>query len=195
MSNVLSNPVLLLDKGFRALEVKLASQALTMCYAGVATALHIDSVDGMYPVRWSDWVQLPVREGDAAVHTQRLVIRIPTVVISASYNQIHKRRPALNPRTVRERDQHVCQYCGHRFPASSLNMDHVQPASRGGQKIWTNIACACRRCNTVKDNRTPAEAGMRLLRQPFEPRLVPLATRLIAEHQRLHPDWQMFLTA
>jgi len=31
---------------------------------------------------------------------------------------------------------------------------------------WENLVAACRDCNARKGDRTPAEAGMKLLRQP-----------------------------
>ncbi|MDQ3312022.1 MAG: HNH endonuclease, partial [Actinomycetota bacterium] len=57
-------------------------------------------------------------------------------------------------------------YCGRH--ADSI--DHVLPRSRGGEHIWENVAAACRRCNTVKRDRTPDEAGMRLARPCHAPR-------------------------
>jgi hypothetical protein len=34
---------------------------------------------------------------------------------------------------------------------------------------WENIVTACWHCNQRKRNRTPAQAGMKLLRKPFKP--------------------------
>ena len=54
------------------------------------------------------------------------------------------------------------------------NLDHVVPKSRGGLHAWENVVAACRRCNAKKEDRTPAEAGFHLARQPFAPaRRVP----------------------
>ncbi len=54
-----------------------------------------------------------------------------------------------------------CQYCGH--IAGPLTIDHVLPRSRGGGTTWENCVAACLPCNQRKDDRTPREAGMRLL--------------------------------
>jgi 5-methylcytosine-specific restriction endonuclease McrA len=43
------------------------------------------------------------------------------------------------------------------------------PKSRGGQNTWLNLVTCCSHCNRVKDNRTPEEAGMKFLKQPYEP--------------------------
>jgi 5-methylcytosine-specific restriction endonuclease McrA len=45
----------------------------------------------------------------------------------------------------------------------------VIPRSRGGTTSWENLVTACRSCNLKKRNRTPEEAGMRLLRKPSPP--------------------------
>jgi 5-methylcytosine-specific restriction endonuclease McrA len=72
-----------------------------------------------------------------------------------------------------ERDQNTCQYCGKKFDRSELNLDHVIPKDRGGPTTWENIVCSCIACNTKKGNRTPQEAGMRLIRKPKKPRWRP----------------------
>src|SRR5690606_33271860 len=60
-----------------------------------------------------------------------------------------------------------CAYCG----ARASTVDHVKPVSRGGEaRCWLNTVAACPTCNQVKANRTPREANMRLLVQPYEPR-------------------------
>jgi len=64
----------------------------------------------------------------------------------------------------------VCAYCGTTEPP--IEVDHIRPRSRGGTDAWDNLALACAACNARKGDRTPAEAGMRLLehhRQPAHP--------------------------
>ncbi|WP_347136800.1 HNH endonuclease [Parahaliea mediterranea] len=72
-------------------------------------------------------------------------------------------------RTLFRRDDHRCLYCGRKFSRAELTRDHVLPTSRGGIDRWENVVAACKRCNWVKDNRTPEEAGMPLLAVPFKP--------------------------
>jgi 5-methylcytosine-specific restriction endonuclease McrA len=50
-----------------------------------------------------------------------------------------------------------------------MTTDHVVPRSLGGSDSWTNLACACIRCNNRKGSRTPEQAGMPLLRPPRRP--------------------------
>lgn len=69
-----------------------------------------------------------------------------------------------------ERDRHRCAYC----PKRGTTVDHILPRSRGGKTTWLNCVAACPGCNQRKDDRTPAEAGMRLRREPFVPTLAQI---------------------
>ena len=52
-----------------------------------------------------------------------------------------------------ERDDFRCVYCGERFPAAELTVDHVQPRVRGGDHSSGNLVTACKGCNTLKGHR------------------------------------------
>lgn len=76
-------------------------------------------------------------------------------------------RVHLTRRALFARDSGKCAYC--LGPAE--NIDHVIPKSRpGGSHTWTNVVASCQKCNVRKGARTPEEAGMRLQREPREPR-------------------------
>ncbi len=77
--------------------------------------------------------------------------------------------PPLSNRTLFQRDDHMCMYCGCRFQARHLSRDHVRPSSQGGLDHWNNVVTACIRCNNFKAGRTPEAAGMELLAVPFTP--------------------------
>ncbi|WP_405163622.1 HNH endonuclease [Nocardia sp. NBC_01499] len=66
---------------------------------------------------------------------------------------------------VLRRDNHRCGYCA----AWARTVDHIRPRSRGGPNTWSNLVACCGPCNTTKADRTPEEAGMRLLWQPKAP--------------------------
>ena len=66
-----------------------------------------------------------------------------------------------------KRDRHKCGYCGR----AATTIDHVTPRCQGGQSTWRNTVAACRDCNSRKAGRTPEQAGMRLITQPFNPTL------------------------
>ncbi|UCM87155.1 HNH endonuclease [Streptomyces marincola] len=76
-----------------------------------------------------------------------------------------RQRAPWSRRGVLVRDRHRCAYCGRR----ATTIDHVVPKSQGGGDTWLNTVAACAEDNHRKAARTPAQAGMRLLAQPFEP--------------------------
>ena len=143
------------------------------------------------PVSWERWITLPVRECDFAIKVGHGgEIRAPTVVLCANYAKIPTHTPSLCADSIFKRDKYKCQYCGHTFSRAELNLDHIIPESRGGPKSWPNIVTSCKRCNTLKDNRTPQEAGMRLLRKPTTPKAIPIS---FAFREAKHPSWTPFL--
>ncbi|MDQ2664871.1 MAG: HNH endonuclease [Gemmatimonadota bacterium] len=48
------------------------------------------------------------------------------------------------------RDDYHCVYCGERFEADALTVDHVQPRMRGGDHSGGNLVTACGGCNARK---------------------------------------------
>lgn len=91
------------------------------------------------------------------------------------------------------RDNHTCQYCSKKLPADELTFDHLVPRSRGGRKSFLNIVTACRLCNARKGNRTCDQAGMFPIREPYHPKVLPLAASIAAEYGA--PDeWLPYLS-
>jgi len=54
------------------------------------------------------------------------------------------------------RDNFTCQYCGAKFAADKLTIDHLVPVSRGGLDEMVNYVTCCRQCNQRKSD-TPLE--------------------------------------
>ena len=116
-----------------------------------------------------------------------LDIAAPSIVRLRSFVRVpYRRRAALSRRGVFIRDGHQCQYCGR----AAENVDHVIPRSRGGGHEWENVVAACRRCNSRKKDRTPAEAAMALHRQPYAPRA---AFWLVVAVGGVREDWETYL--
>jgi hypothetical protein len=71
---------------------------------------------------------------------------------------------------VLRRDNHTCGYCGKSAKDGvTLTHDHIIPRSRGGADSWENAITACQKCNSKKSDRTPEEAHMPLLWEPWVP--------------------------
>ncbi len=73
----------------------------------------------------------------------------------------------------------------------TFTIDHVLPKSRGGLTSWTNTVSSCVTCNSKKDNKTPEEAGMKLLNQPHVPDL--RLKNFLPSVGKIHPDWSIYL--
>jgi hypothetical protein len=57
-----------------------------------------------------------------------------------------------------KRDGFVCAYCGAHPPAAILQVDHIDPVSKGGTNAIDNLITACDKCNQGKSNRLLSEA-------------------------------------
>jgi 5-methylcytosine-specific restriction endonuclease McrA len=101
------------------------------------------------------------------IHSPSLVIELPMSVALREYVHIpYKADNRVTRDGVLRRDGHTCAYCSGRADT----VDHLLPRSRGGGDTWFNLVAACQPCNGLKGDRTPREAGMALIREPFEPR-------------------------
>jgi 5-methylcytosine-specific restriction endonuclease McrA len=102
-----------------------------------------------------------------AVLRLRFYVNVPwrsAPVLSAVEGPVWTRRGLL------ARDGFTCAYCGKVCSPREATVDHVLPVSRGGCSSWGNTVTACYRCNQRKADRTPHEAGMKLLFEPKPPR-------------------------
>lgn len=192
MNDILNKAtVLVLNRHWQAIHVKTPAEAFCMLATGAATALDVQVDDHITPVRWEDWLQLPIREQDNSVKTTRGLVRVPTVIVAANYAKVPMRRPSFGPRGIWERDGGVCQYTGRKLTPKEGNIDHVVPRSRGGKTSWENCVLAHREVNSRKADRLPKEVGLRLLKTPKSPRAMPASTFIRNYHAV--PDWKHFL--
>ena len=63
---------------------------------------------------------------------------------------------------VFRRDDWECLYCASSTPGE-LTVNHILPQKDGGPSHPSNLVTACRRCNSMKQGRTPEDANMPLL--------------------------------
>lgn len=192
MSDILHQPtVLVLNRAWQAINTRSVQEAVLQLAADAATALDIDG-DSMVPVKWEDWIKLPIRPQDQVIRTPKLSIRVPTVVVLCNYSKVPKKRPRFSPVGIFHRDAGVCQYTGRKLAKNESNIDHVVPRSRGGSSSWENCVLADKSINFKKADRTPSEAGMKLLRKPLAPREVPVT--LFIRNTSGVKDWELFLS-
>jgi 5-methylcytosine-specific restriction endonuclease McrA len=112
--------------------------------------------------------------------TQRMLrssnrsMAVPLVIRLVHYVRLPHRKVPATRVAIMLRDAFTCQYCGESPGRPFLTVDHVTPRSRGGKHGWENLVTACMPCNQRKGSMLPEEAGMQLLRKPFEPSYMAL---------------------
>jgi len=164
---------LLLTQGYEPIDIISWQRAITL--------LTLDKVDVL-------------EEYDAEIRAPRLVLRVPAVV---RLRKLFRRTPQpvkFSRVNIYARDHYRCQYCGDACGIDALTYDHVLPRSKGGKTTWENIVSACYACNRRKANRTPAEAGMKLLSVPKRPTWMPavqirVSTKSVPDAWRDYVYW------
>lgn len=183
--------VLVLNRNWQAIDTTTPVDVFGQMATDAATGLDIHGKDWMVPVKWADWLALPVRESDFSIGTARGQVRIPTVVVLSRYARVPMKRPKFSLRGLWFRDGGQCQYTGRKLAPGEGNIDHVLPQSRGGETIWENCVLSDRDVNQRKADRTPHEAGLVLRSKPNRPAEMP-ATWFIRNTHEI-PEWEVFL--
>lgn len=190
---MLDTHVLVLNKSWVAVNVTPARRALCLLFQGHARVVHPTDYSLHDFDEWCDRSQTDTEliEGGAMVSTPHFDIRLPEVIILSLFNGFVRHEVSFSRRNIFARDQHRCQYCGQRPAKQELTIDHVMPKSRGGKDSWDNLVLACVNCNVSKGNRTPEEAGMRLLTRPAAPRWLPRFGTRVPKKELM--SWQRFV--
>jgi hypothetical protein len=105
---VLENQCLVLNRSWQAVNVMTVQAALSMMAADAATGMDFSAAGNFVPVKWSDWLNLPVRAGDDCIGTPSRRVRAPRVIIAVKFNKVPLKRPQLTMRHLRERDGGRC---------------------------------------------------------------------------------------
>ena len=164
----MNEPVLVLNGNYEPINVCNTKRAMGLILAGKVTVLE---------------------NGRGFVHTVSRAYERPSVIRLLYVVRRPRPRVRLCKREILRRDQHRCQYCGRE--TRQLTIDHVMPRYQGGQHTWENLVAACPQCNRRKGGRTLAEARMKLLRQPSEPR--PTAQYLFGHYVAGNGMWAKYL--
>jgi len=125
---------------------------------------------------------------DKYVHSVSTLLPYPSVIRLTTYKKVPYRQIELSRKNIFKRDNNCCQYCGTRTAA--LTIDHIVPKSRGGGDTWENLVTACFRCNNIKGNRTPQEAGMKLQTKPMRPSYIMFLNKTVGA---VEESWRNFM--
>jgi len=141
-----SLPVLVLNQNYEPLNVCNVKRAFVLVDRGKAEILE---------------------NGRGYLHSPTALYEIPSVIRLVYLIRRPRPQGRLTRRDVFLRDKFKCQYCGQH--TRDLTLDHVMPRHRGGPHDWDNVVAACKGCNHRKAGRTPEEARMNLLKEPYRP--------------------------
>jgi 5-methylcytosine-specific restriction endonuclease McrA len=195
MATALDGSVLVLNRSYTAIHVIGARRAFRLLYKEHAEVVSQTGHE-WNTYDFDSWVELSQArhlfpEDDNWIQTVSLSIRVPRIIRLLIFNRLPRKTVKFNRRNIFARDANCCQYCGRRFPTSELSLDHIVPRSRGGLATWTNIVCACTRCNARKGRKLPEEAGMKLVRKPFKPKSSPVVQIKLASP--VYESWKHFV--
>lgn len=167
----LHKPVLVLNASYEPINICAARRALVLILKGVASAEEVAPLQ---------------------VHSARQVMRVPSVIRLLEYRRIPHQTRALSRKNILMRDRYTCQYCQRTLPSGEMTLDHVTPRSRHGETAWENLVACCHPCNNRKGNRTPEEAGMKLMRLP-RPFSLHTSRHLMRLLGRGEDQWRKYL--
>ncbi|MBA3973168.1 MAG: HNH endonuclease [Candidatus Solibacter sp.] len=167
----LHRPVLVLNASYEPINICAARRALVLIFKGVASA---------------------EAHAEVFLHAQMRAFALPSVIRLLEYRRIPHQSRALSRKNILIRDRYTCQYCHKAFPGGDLTLDHVIPRSRAGETSWENLVASCHTCNNRKGNRTPDEAGMKLLRYP-KPFSLHTSRHLMRLVGRAEEQWRKYL--
>jgi 5-methylcytosine-specific restriction endonuclease McrA len=167
----LHKPVLVLNASYEPINICAARRALVLILKGVALAEEL---------------------APAQVHSARQALNVPSVIRLLEYRRIPHQTRALSRKNILMRDRYMCQYCQRVLPSGEMTLDHVIPRSRHGETAWENLVACCHSCNNRKGNRTPEEAGMKLMRLP-RPFSLHTSRHLMRLLGRGEDQWRKYL--
>jgi len=183
--------LLVVNRNYQPITTTPLFKAMNKVFKGTAVILLPPGDDSpvWQEMSWDDWADLKPKEGEDVLQAIERVFRIPEIIKAVDYSDNPNRQVKLSRRAIYRRDKFQCQYCGKKPSIEELSIDHVIPKAQGGKTTWDNVVVACIDCNQRrKDNKTPEQAGMKLLKQPRMPEYDVLQGRIIRVD-----SWQHFL--
>ncbi len=187
VAQLLQRPALVLNRNWQPVNVATVGRAMVLLWNESAQV--VDPADyRLYD--WADWSRMSPAVGEPFIQSVRQRLRVPEVIVLASYNQLPNGAVSFSRRNIFKRDHFACQYCGRQPGAGELTIDHVVPRSRGGVSTWENCVLACIDCNKRKADRTLVQSGLKLAKPPVRPKWQPRYAR----HSVRIASWAKFVS-
>lgn len=196
--------VLKLNRLWKPVGVELVSKTICDLMTEVIMAMDIvyatnpdgtpdfDVHEYVNPVGWDEWMNLPVRPWDLSIHSSKMEIRVPTVVITKHYSKVHEKKFKGKPtkEALFIRDNGLDAYSGRELAYEEATIDHVIPKDRGGSDTYDNTVLTTKKTNNDKGNKLNSEAGLTLLINPHNPKPIKISHTI---RKARHHDWKQFL--
>ncbi len=160
---------LVLNASFEPLEIVSAKRAIALITLGKAS-----SVDNSPKFMRSEHVAFPI-----------------PYVIQLSY-MVHRpygKKVAFSRRGVFIRDNFSCVYCSKK----ATTIDHVVPASKGGQWSYDNCVAACIKCNNKKSNYSLKKMGWTIPFELKEPSPYKVMLHNAKQNSEAYKSWHQFI--
>lgn len=167
--NPLKSRVLVLNQSYEPISICSAKKALLLLLTTKAEL--VEKKDGF------------------VLHSVRSDFPLPSIIRLSRFINIPRKRIELSRKNILRRDGYRCQYCG--TYSTNLTVDHIIPKSRGGSDTWENLVAACISCNNKKGNRTPEEAGMKLINKPRKPNHIIFIKSFVGN--AIDENWKPYL--
>lgn len=128
---------------------------------------------------------------------------IPAVIKINFFYKRFNQRVRFSRKNLFLRDNYTCQYCHVQKDRKYLTYDHIIPRGQWHKykpeqigTNWKNVVTACKKCNSQKGNKTPAQANMPLKKEPKEPqnneKYLPV-TEHILTISNIPEEWKIYL--
>lgn len=191
-----NNLVLTLNKLYQPLQIVTLKKALKSIVSGRAEIVNVEE-NSYVSYDINSWMEISelkymIEEENDDINWIGS-FQIPRVIRYLDYTKINYTKIKFTRKNVFTRDNFTCLYCGYKpNDIKELQLEHIIPKSRGGKTTWTNTVCSCYKCNTKKGDKTPQEAGMKLMRKPFKPKV--LAPNKIRIKDDRYSCWENFVS-
>lgn len=188
----LSLPCLVLNKGRSAVRVQSVKKSIIK--VSNEKAMILDPETSILH-NWEEWVgNFSYLNEDVTdfncIEAKDIKIKVPEIIVLTKYNKLPKFSIVLNRRNLLIRDGLIDQYTGKKISSKDATIDHILPRCRGGKTTWDNCVICHYTVNMKKADRTPEEAGLKLIRPPSKPRWDPIYSFFV----RNMPDsWKMYI--
>ena len=189
-SSIIKHSVLILNKYWIPINTTTPKHSFALMFSDNAKAILIEE-DKVVPLDWNDWVNVNPSEKDRKIKTVRGYIKIPSIIVLNYYDKIPRQTIKFTQKSLWERDNFTCQYTGKKVNKTNGNIDHIIPKAQGGKTSWENCVIAHKEINAIKADRTPEQAGLKLIKKPSAPKLMPVSFYI--RNKEDIEDWNLFL--